>query len=208
MNKNQNKNDFIKNLIAIQSTRTGSGKLSPKAFHIILAYLEQLEESCNAANAAAEQTNITQRVNTILGNHNICLSADTLTALRQMLPLYKSILDQFKHCWNTKEKEETLLTFETLLDYTIVYSEKLEMYGDFASPAAFPFPVIETARQIQLLTKENYVQETEKTLDALSDLTDYIQDALERPDKHMVMAANEIMLTLTSQTGYILKVFL
>lgn len=208
MSEKPRKNSFIEALIVKQNTAADGGKLSPEAFRIMIAYLEQLEEKYNASDAATEQKGIVDKVNAILEDNNVCLSDNALTALKQMLPVYKSILDKLTQVWHTKEKENVLHVFGEFVDYTIIYSEKLENYGDFASPTAFPFPVIETSKQIPLLTDENYTEEMERILKELSTVMDYLKAALESPDKHMIMTANEILFRLVGRTDYIFKTFL
>lgn len=208
MNEKPRKNSLIETLIVRQNAKADGSKLSPEAFRIMIAYLEQLEEKCNPSDAAMEQKRIVDKVNTILENNDVCLSDNTLMALKQMLPVYRSILNKLTQVWHAREKEKTLYVFEEFVDYTIIYSEKLENYGDFASPTAFPFPVIETAKQIPLLTENNYTEEMEKILEELSTLMDYLKAGLENHDKHMIMTANEILFRLVGQTDYIFKTFL
>lgn len=208
MDAKTQKDTFIKNLIAGQNPETEGSNPPSESCRAMVTYLEQLEETFDASAAAEEQAHIAERVNSILENNHVCLSEDPATALRQMLPIYRSMLEELECAWRARKKEAVFYVFDALVDYTIVYSEKLECFGEFAPAAAFPFPVIETAQEIQLLTKENYAEEMRKILEALSNLTDYLQTGLDALDKHRIVTANEILCRLISQANYILKNFL
>lgn len=208
MNEKTEKSTLIQNLIAKQNTAADGSSLSPEDFHAMIVYLEKLEENFDPSDILKEQKHISEKVNSILESRHICLSADPAAALRQLLPIYESILQHLKHAWHTKEKSQILYTFDVFVDYAIACSDRLESTGGFAAPADFPFPVVETAQEVQLLTEENYTQEAERIFEDLSSLMDYIKAGLDSLDRHMIMTANEILFRLVSQANYILKNFL